>query len=120
MLPVTAEFLAALPGASWLVLGDMHELGDDAEDLHREVGEAVRKSGVECLFAYGELSRNCVTGFGANGCWYESIDTLIDSLASALEATGDSVSILVKGSRAMRMERVVAALREPGAVTREA
>lgn len=115
-----AEFLAALPGASWLVLGDMHELGDDAEDLHREVGEAVRKSGVECLFAYGELSRNCVTGFGANGCWYESIDTLIDSLASALEATGDSVSILVKGSRAMRMERVVAALREPGAVTREA
>ena len=115
-----AEFLAALAGESWLVLGDMKELGDDAEDLHREVGEAARTSGINRLFALGELSRQSVAGFGENGRWFESIDTLIESLLSALAAATERVSVLVKGSRSMRMERVVNALRESGPVRREA
>ncbi len=115
-----AEFLAALPGESWLVLGDMKELGDDAEELHREVGEAARTCGVNRLFAYGELSRLSVTGFGGNGSWYESIDALIDSLSAEIESATDSIHVLVKGSRSMRMERVVAALRQSDPVRKKA
>jgi UDP-N-acetylmuramoyl-tripeptide--D-alanyl-D-alanine ligase len=87
-----AEFLSALPGESWLVLGDMKELGDDAAKMHREVGEAVRTSGVNRLFAFGDLARSAVEGFGENARWYASL----------------------------HMERVVDALREPDAVRREA
>ena len=115
-----AEFLAALPGECWLVLGDMKELGDDAEILHHEVGEAVRTRGINRLFAYGELSRLSVAGFGENGCWFESIEALIDSLVAEIESATDSVSVLVKGSRSVRMERVVAALRQAERLSREA
>ena len=112
-----AEFLSALPGESWLVLGDMKELGDDASELHREVGEAARASGVNRLFAYGDLASSAVEGFGENARWYASLDTLVDELSEALTA---DVSVLVKGSRSMRMERVIDALREPEAVRKEA
>ncbi|HKJ19489.1 MAG TPA: UDP-N-acetylmuramoyl-tripeptide--D-alanyl-D-alanine ligase, partial [Woeseiaceae bacterium] len=112
-----AEFLSALPGESWLVLGDMKELGNDAAELHREVGEAVRTSGVNRLFAFGDLARSTVEGFGQNACWYASLDTLVDELSEAL--TSD-INVLVKGSRSMHMERVVDALREPEAARREA
>ncbi len=115
-----AEFLAVLPGECWLVLGDMKELGDDAEILHHEVGEAVRTCGVNRLFAYGELSRLSVVGFGGNGRWFESIEALIGSLVAEIESATDSVSVLVKGSRSMRMERVVAALRQAKQLRREA
>ena len=112
-----AEFVASLPGESWLVLGDMKELGDDAAELHREVGEAARASGVSRLFAYGDLASNAAEGFGENASWYVSIDALVDELSAELS---EDVSVLVKGSRSMRMERVVDALREPEAVRREA
>lgn len=112
-----AEFVASLPGESWLVLGDMKELGDDAVELHREVGEAARASGVDRLFAYGDLAGSAAEGFGGQASWYTSIDTLISELSAELSA---DVSVLVKGSRSMRMERVVDALREPATVRREA
>ena len=112
-----ADFVASLPGESWLVLGDMKELGNDAAELHREVGEAARASGVSRLFAYGDLASNAAEGFGEHASWYTSIDALVDELGAELSA---GVSVLVKGSRSMRMERVVDALREPEAVRREA
>ena len=112
-----AEFLSALPGESWLVLGDMKELGDDAAEMHREVGEAARASGVDRLFAYGDLASRAAEGFGESARWYGSLDALVDELSDALTA---DVSVLVKGSRSMRMERVVDALREPEAVRKEA
>ncbi len=112
-----AEFIASLPGESWLVLADMKELGDDAAELHREVGEAVRASGVSRLFAYGDLASSAAEGFGEHATWYTSIDALVDELGAELSA---GVSVLVKGSRSMRMERVVDALREPEPVRREA
>jgi len=102
-----AEFLAALDGQSWLVLGDMGELGADAARLHREVGVAVKNAGVDRLFGTGELSRNVTEAFGDNASWFESVDTLIDALRTAV--TSD-VNLLVKGSRFMGMERVVEAL----------
>jgi len=112
-----AEFLAQLSGESWLVLGDMKELGDDAAAMHREVGEAVRQRGIDRLFGLGDLSRYTVEGFGEHGSWFGSIDALVDELSATLT---DSVNVLVKGSRSMRMERVVDALREVDAMRREA
>ena len=112
-----AEFISALPGESWLVLGDMKELGDDAAQLHREVGEAARASGVDRLFAYGDLASNAAEGFGENARWYASLETLVDELCDGLSS---DINVLVKGSRSMRMERVVDALREPDDVRREA
>jgi UDP-N-acetylmuramoyl-tripeptide--D-alanyl-D-alanine ligase len=112
-----AEFIAALPGESWLVLGDMKELGDDAAELHREVGEAARASGVDRLFAYGDLASSAAEGFGENARWYASLETLVDELCNDLSS---DVNMLVKGSRSMRMERVVDAVREPDDVRREA
>ncbi len=112
-----AEFLASLPGESWLVLGDMKELGDDAAELHREVGEAARASGVNRLFAYGDLAASAAEGFGERASWYASLDALVDELCDGMSS---DVTVLVKGSRSMHMERVVDALREPDAVRREA
>ena len=102
-----AEFLAGLEGQSWLVLGDMGELGDDSDRMHYEVGEAVKRAGVDCLFATGELSRSAVEAFGQGGFWFGEIDALIETLKDTV--TSD-VNVLVKGSRFMRMERVVHAL----------
>jgi len=112
-----AEFLAAIPGESWLVLGDMKELGEDAAELHCEVGEAARASGVNRLFAYGDLAASAAEGFGENASWYASVDALVDELCAGMNS---DVTVLVKGSRSMRMERVVDALREPVAVRKEA
>jgi UDP-N-acetylmuramoyl-tripeptide--D-alanyl-D-alanine ligase len=111
-----AEFLAGLDGESWLVLADMKELGEGAEDLHREVGASARESGVNRLFALGDLSRHCVEGFGSGATWYPDIDALLRDVGQV----GSSVNILVKGSRSMQMERVVDALRAVDPVRKEA
>ena len=111
-----ADFLASLDGESWLVLGDMKELGDGAKELHREVGASARASGINRLFALGDLAQESVDGFGDGACWYSDIDRLLDDLASV----GSSTNVLVKGSRSMRMERVVDALRVPDSVRKEA
>jgi UDP-N-acetylmuramoyl-tripeptide--D-alanyl-D-alanine ligase len=108
--------VASLDGESWLVLADMKELGEGAEDLHREVGASARASGVDRLFALGDLAQNYVDGFGDGAEWYGDIDTLLTDVSKA----GNSVNVLVKGSRSMRMERVVDALRAVEAVRKEA
>lgn len=112
-----AEFIAAKRDEGWLVLGDMGELGSDSEKLHRQVGESARKAGVARLFATGPLMRHAVDAFGARGAWFESVDALIDALRHSL--TSD-VSMLVKGSRATHMERVVHALKSDNIQRRRA
>lgn len=116
-LLAAAEFLASLDGEKWLVLGDMFELGDDAEALHRIAGEQLRAAGIDRLFALGKLSRAAADAFGSGGAWFESVDRLV---ANVREKLTGNVSVLVKGSRGMRMERVVEALRAPDAMVREA
>jgi UDP-N-acetylmuramoyl-tripeptide--D-alanyl-D-alanine ligase len=111
-----AEFLASLDGQSWLVLGDMGELGSEAPALHAEVGSAAKQAGIDRLFATGELSRHATDAFGEHASWFDSMDSLIDALRVSVTA---DVNLLVKGSRFMRMERVVAALQSaasPGEV----
>lgn len=102
-----AEFLATQNGVSWLVLGDMAELGGDGELLHAHTGWVIREAGVKHLLATGPLSKNAVEAFGDNGLWFESIDALVDELRNSV---GKGDVVLVKGSRSMGMERVVEAL----------
>ena len=112
-----AEFLASLPGENVMVLGDMGELGDDAARLHAETGSQVRDAGISRLLATGELSRNTVEAFGEGASWHADIDDLATRLKAEL---GEGVNVLVKGSRFMRMERVVEALLDPQAASMEA
>lgn len=104
---VAADFLAALPGESWLVLGDMKELGEHEAELHRELGADVSAAGVNRLFALGDLAKHSVEGFGDGAIWYASLGALLVDVSKA----GPTVNVLVKGSRSMCMERVVTALR---------
>lgn len=102
-----AEFLVSLPGRNWFVLGDMFELGDDARELHRRVGAELRRAGVDRLAATGDLSQAAVEAFGDQGEWFETVEELIDAIGRDI---AEDVNVLVKGSRGMRMERVVDAL----------
>ena len=106
-----------MPGENWFVFGDMKELGDGEQRLHREVGQALNAAGVDRLFATGELGRETAEAFGDGASWFETVDELAEAVLKDL--TG-SVNVLVKGSRSMRMERVVDALRSPEALRREA
>jgi UDP-N-acetylmuramoyl-tripeptide--D-alanyl-D-alanine ligase len=101
------ERLYEATGHRGLVVGDVGELGEQAEALQRAAGEQARALGIERLYAFGELSRAAVAGFGAGGRHFESLDTLIDTLRDEL---GNGVAVLVKGSRSARMERVIEAL----------
>jgi len=99
--------LESFPGRRWLVLGDMGELGPTAQELHARAGASARAAGVERLFALGPLSRFAVQAFGAGAGHFASSTDLVTELGPALAA---DVTVLVKGSRAMAMERVVAAI----------
>ncbi|MFO1506801.1 MAG: UDP-N-acetylmuramoyl-tripeptide--D-alanyl-D-alanine ligase [Lysobacterales bacterium] len=99
--------LAAAPGRRVLVMGDMAELGVDAERLHGEVGALARQAGLDALYATGPLSRHAVTAFGAGARHFPDPMALVAALRSEC---GDGATLLVKGSRASRMERVVEAL----------
>jgi UDP-N-acetylmuramoyl-tripeptide--D-alanyl-D-alanine ligase len=98
--------LAELPGPRLLVLGDMGEVGEQGPVFHAEAGVEARASGIEQLFATGELARFTAAAFpGARH--FESLDALN---AAVLQHLPDCNSLLVKGSRFMRMERVVDAV----------
>lgn len=112
-----AEFLVSLPGRSWLILGDMLELGPKEREIHREVGESVRRIGVDRLFTTGELCRHLSDGFGDGAAWFATTDELAAAVGEQLSR---DVNVLVKGSRGMRMERVVHALLAADAMRRKA
>lgn len=97
----------------WLVLGDMKELGPESCAMHREAGRTAKNRGCERLFTLGDLAAEAVEGFGPGAESHEQIESLCDALETALSATSGGVAVLVKGSRAMRLERVVAFLAEP-------
>jgi|KBSMisStaDraftv2_1062788.scaffolds.fasta_scaffold09497_6 UDP-N-acetylmuramoyl-tripeptide--D-alanyl-D-alanine ligase len=101
------DVLAHAPGAKWLVLGDMGEVGAQGPEFHREIGAFAKERGIERLFATGDLSRETVAAFGAGA---EHVATVVELAARVQHAVTAGVTVLVKGSRSMRMERVVAAL----------
>lgn len=104
---VALDLLATLPGEHWVVMGDLLELGSESERLHGDLGSAARAAGVRRLFALGERSRAAVASFGPGAEHFQDIDSLIGTLS---EEAGPGVSLLVKGSNAMGLERVVRAL----------
>jgi len=104
------EVLATLPGERWLVLGEMAELGDMAGQGHSDVGAAARRAGVSRLYAIGPTTPRAVRAFGPGGRWFPDADALLESLAAGLSP---GVTLMVKGSRVNRLERVVVALEEP-------
>ena len=99
--------LAAQPGARHAVLGDIGELGDGGPAMHAEVGAFARELGIDSLHGLGELSAHTVAAFGSGGQHYADLDALLAGLAPLLHTPA---TVLVKGSRFMRMERVSAAL----------
>lgn len=102
------DVLAGLPGPRLLVLGDMGEVGSEGPRFHAEVGAYARERGIETLFALGEQAAASVLHYAQpSGRHFAGIEALTTAVLMALPRTG---SVLVKGSRFMRMERVVQAI----------
>ncbi|HWR87802.1 MAG TPA: UDP-N-acetylmuramoyl-tripeptide--D-alanyl-D-alanine ligase, partial [Acidiferrobacterales bacterium] len=106
-LAAGVEVLKAASGERVLVLGDMGELGDAARDIHRRVGLLAKSLGIEQLYAVGELTQEAVEAFGKGAQHFTSHEALIETLRACLHA---GMTVLVKGSRLMKMERVVAGI----------
>ena len=106
------DVLAAHPGRTVLVLGDMGEVGERGEAFHEEIGRYAKNKGIARLLATGPLSARAVDAFGEGAAHLGEFDALV---AAALAETVAGTAILVKGSRFMRMERAVAALVEEAA-----
>jgi UDP-N-acetylmuramoyl-tripeptide--D-alanyl-D-alanine ligase len=87
-----------------LVLGDMGEVGNDGRQYHEEVGAYARARGIEHVLTLGDLARYTASAFGAQATHYDSVEKLNDALAALFNA---NATVLVKGSRFMKMERVV-------------
>jgi len=96
------DVLASCPPPTALVLGDMGEVGEHGKQFHREVGEYARAKGVTQLLAMGEATRDTVAAFGTGARHFVAMEELLPQI--------EAKTILVKGSRFMKMERVVAAL----------
>lgn len=101
------DTFTALPGRHWLVLGEMRELGADADEQHAEIGRYARQAGVERLFAIGARARLAAEAFGSGGEWFADAEALTSAVREALAA---DVIVLIKGSRSNRLERVAQAL----------
>ena len=92
----------------------MGELGERAVACHAEAGAYARAAGIEQLYALGDLSANTVTAFGSGARHFAGIDELLAQLQVDL---APDLTILIKGSRFMEMDRVVSALTiEPNGV----
>ncbi len=115
-LNAAIRVLADCQGRRILVLGDMAELGADADVMHSDAGHAARANEIHQLFAIGELSRNCASAFGADATHFNDYDVLIDSLRDIMDA---HTTVLVKGSRRMHMETVTDAICLPRAQDRQ-
>ena len=98
------EVLAQAQGTRIFVLGDMGELGANAAQFHRELGIAARELGIEKILALGTLSAEAVREFGAGARHFDNVEALNSALNEELDAR---TTVLVKGSRFMKMERVV-------------
>lgn len=104
------DILAQRSGEKILVLGDMRELGEHSAIAHRTIGEKARRSGIDFLYTYGDDANASVLAteaFGDKAQHFTDLNLLITSLKNAsLQHT----TVLIKGSRSMKMERVVEAL----------
>ncbi len=105
------DVLAQIDGDNILVLGDMGEVGDNGAQFHQEIGEYARQRGIRHLLLLGDLVTYAALGYGAGAQHFSDIDSLLSALDSNVRA---DTTVVVKGSRFMKMERVVAHLIAPG------
>ena len=107
------DLLARLDGPRVLVLGDMGEVGENGVVFHEEVGRHACAKGIEHVLCLGELTLHAANAFGSHSAahqraeHFEDVESLIKALRERLR---DVQSVLVKGSRFMKMERVVQAV----------
>ncbi len=102
-------WLSNAKGKTLLILGDMGELGPDSSKLHGEIGAAARDAGIGALLTLGKASEAAAMAFGKGAHHFGEIETLVGKAQSLLEP---GMTVLVKGSRFMKMERVVEQLEE--------
>ena len=102
------KVLCALNGTPWLALGDMGELGAEAEALHRQMAEVAQQHGVEKFFGIGPMSCSASKIFGESGYCFDKIE---DSAAVIRTLMNENVNLLIKGSRSAGMDQLVEALR---------
>ncbi|HEX5394240.1 MAG TPA: UDP-N-acetylmuramoyl-tripeptide--D-alanyl-D-alanine ligase [Rhodocyclaceae bacterium] len=105
------DVLAALPGKRVFVMGDMGEIGDAAGQFHDELGGYAKSMGIDRLYCLGEHCVAATHNFGEGGLHFEKLEPLVKTLDKDLDG---ETTVLVKGSRFMRMERVVDAITDNG------
>jgi UDP-N-acetylmuramoyl-tripeptide--D-alanyl-D-alanine ligase len=108
------DVLADLGGSSWMLLGDMGEVGEQGEAFHREVGAYAAARGITHLWTAGNAAADAAAAYGAAAKHFKSSAEMAEALAAA-DAQPIVKQVLVKGSRFMQMERVVSALQAQGA-----
>ncbi len=101
------EVLAATIGRKILVLGDMGEIGEASGQYHDEIGGYAKSQGIDLLFGMGEACQQAVRNFGEGGRHFTDIEKLIVAVDKEL---GPEITVLIKGSRFMKMERVADAI----------
>ncbi len=111
-MTAAVQVLSDMPGYRVMVVGDMAELGAEAEECHRQVGEAARIAGLDKVLSVGTLSAAISDASGA-GEHFSDKQQAVERL-KALLAEHQVMTILVKGSRSAAMEDVVRALQEKG------
>lgn len=111
-MTAAVQVLADMPGYRVMVVGDMAELGDEAEKCHREVGEAARQAGIDKVLSVGTLSKviSDTSGVGEHFNDKAAVTVRLRTLLSQQPI----ITILIKGSRSAAMEQVVQSLQEKG------
>jgi UDP-N-acetylmuramoyl-tripeptide--D-alanyl-D-alanine ligase len=96
--------LAHYQGRTIFVMGDMGELGEDEVQMHIEIGELAKQQNISEMIGLGELTKSAISAFGESGMHFERVNDLIEYLKKQMCV---GVTLLVKGSRFMKMERIV-------------
>ena len=97
------EVLDEFPGKKILVIGDMAELGENSRIYHQELSRTIKESKINITLGLGKYTKEIITLLGRNNTWFRSKDDLVKHLYSCMKGS----TILVKGSRSMKMEEIV-------------
>ena len=100
--------LALLPGRKVAILGDMLELGEHTDQMHRDMGALAKSLGIELLIAVGPLAKYMAEAYGSGAAWFESKDAL---LSSVFDLVHEKDAVLVKASRGVMLEEVSEAIK---------
>ena len=111
-MTAAVQVLSEMPGYQVLVAGDMAELGDETEKCHREIGEAARDAGIDCVLSCGKFS-HLISESSEVGEHFSDKTALTERLRQLLSEHSE-ITVLIKGSRSAAMEQVVQSLKEKG------